>query len=146
MYVNKTFNEAMDEVEQFLLNRSITPIYTSTFTVPRENEDGTVYLTTQAITFPKNGQWNLDITSLAFDNYLTTLNDFAANLDLYRTNLISRFLTTGAIKEFDTPDQKIEKVLQIYGRSFDETKKFISALSNMNNVNYNVKMTYHLSY
>ena len=139
IYVNKTFNEAMDEVEQFLLNRSITPIYTSTFTVPRENEDGTVYLTTQAITFPKNGQWNLDISSLAFDNYLTTLNEFAANLDLYRTNLISRFLTTGAIKEFDTPDQKIEKVLQIYGRSFDETKKFISALSNMNNVNYNIK-------
>jgi hypothetical protein len=139
IYVNKTFNEAMDEVEQFLLNRAITPIYTSTFTVPRENEDGTVYLTTQAITFPKNGQWNLDISSLAFDNYLTTLNEFAANLDLYRTNLISRFLTTGAIKEFDTPDQKIEKVLQIYGRSFDETKKFISALSNMNNVNYNIK-------
>jgi hypothetical protein len=110
MYVNKTFNESMDEVEQFLLNRSITPIYTSTFTVPRENEDGTVYLTTQAITFPKNGQWNLDITSAAFDNYLETLNDFAFNLDLYRTNLISRFLTTGAIKEFDTPDQKIEKV------------------------------------
>ena len=139
IYVNKTFNEAMDEVEQFLLNRSITPIYTSTFTVPKENEDGTIYLTTQAITFPKNGQWNLDITSLAFDNYLATLNEFAANLDLYRTNLISRFLTTGAIKEFDTPDQKIEKVLQIYGRSFDETKKFISALSNMNNVNYNIK-------
>ena len=139
IYVNKTFNEAMDEVEQFLLNRSITPIYTSTFTVPKENEDGTIYLTTQAITFPKNGQWNLDISSLAFDNYLTTLNEFAANLDLYRTNLISRFLTTGAIKEFDTPDQKIEKVLQIYGRSFDETKKFISALSNMNNVNYNIK-------
>ena len=122
IYVNKTFNEAMDEVEQFLLNRAITPIYTSTFTVPKENEDGTIYLTTQAITFPKNGQWNLDITSLAFDNYLATLNEFAANLDLYRTNLISRFLTTGAIKEFDTPDQKIEKVLQIYGRSFDETK------------------------
>jgi len=139
IYVNKTFNEAMDEVEQFLLNRSITPIYTSTFTVPKENEDGTIYLTTQAITFPKNGQWNLDISSSAFDNYLTTLNEFAANLDLYRTNLISRFLTTGAIKEFDTPDQKIEKVLQIYGRSFDETKKFISALSNMNNVNYNIK-------
>jgi hypothetical protein len=122
-----------------LLNRSITPIYTSTFTVPRENEDGTIYLTTQTITFPKNGVWNLDITSAAFDNYLLTLNEFAANLDSYRTNLISRFLTTGAIKEFDTPDQKIEKVLQIYGRSFDETKKFISALSNMNNVNYNIK-------
>jgi hypothetical protein len=84
MYVNKTFNESMDEVEKFLLNRSITPIYTSTFTVPRENEDGTVYLTTQTITFPKNGLWNLDITSVAFDNYLQNLNDFAFNLLLIK--------------------------------------------------------------
>ena len=32
----------------------------------------------------------------------------------------------------------MEKVLQIYGRSFDETKKFIGALAFMNSVNYNV--------
>jgi hypothetical protein len=32
----------------------------------------------------------------------------------------------------------MEKVLQIYGRSFDETKKFIDALAFMNSVNYNV--------
>jgi hypothetical protein len=47
---------------------------------------------------------------------------FSLNLDEYTTNLISRFMTTGALKEFDTPDQKFEKLLQIYGRSFDETK------------------------
>jgi uncharacterized SAM-dependent methyltransferase len=33
----------------------------------------------------------------------------------------------------------MEKVLQIYGRSFDETRKFITALANMNSVNYNIK-------
>jgi hypothetical protein len=32
----------------------------------------------------------------------------------------------------------MEKVLQIYGRSFDETKKFIDALAFMTSVNYNV--------
>jgi hypothetical protein len=52
---------------------------------------------------------------------------------------VSRFLTTGALKEFDTPDQRFEKLLQIYGRSFDETKTFISALGNMNSVHYTVK-------
>jgi hypothetical protein len=41
-------------------------------------------------------------------------------------------MTTGALTEFDTPDRKFEKLLQIYGRSFDETKKFINALAYMN--------------
>jgi hypothetical protein len=61
------------------------------------------------------------------------------NFDSYKTNLISRFLTTASLKEFDTTDKKLEKVLQLYGRSFDETKKFIDALANMNSVRYNVK-------
>ena len=108
VYVSKTFNETLDEVEQFLLNRSSVPQYTSTFTKVSEAEDGTYYLTNQNITFPKNGEWNLDISSPAFDNYLTTLNDYATGLDSYRTNLISRFLTTGAFKEFDTDEQKME--------------------------------------
>jgi hypothetical protein len=137
--VSKVFNEEFDVVEKFLLDRSTVPQYTAKFVVSRENEDGTYYLTTQNLTFPKNGVWNLDITSSAFDAYLTQLNEFAANLDLYRTNLASRFLTTGAFKEFDTDDQKMEKVLQIYGRSFDESMKFILALPNMNNVHYIVK-------
>ena len=55
-----------------------------------------------------------------------------------KTNLISRFLTTGSYKDFDTIGHKMEKVLQVYGRSFDEVNKFINALAFMNSVNYNV--------
>ena len=32
----------------------------------------------------------------------------------------------------------MDKVLQIYGRSFDDTQKFINALAYMNSVNYNI--------
>ena len=32
----------------------------------------------------------------------------------------------------------MEKVLQIYGRSFDDTRKYITALSFMTSVNYNI--------
>ncbi len=138
-YVNKVFNENFDQVEQFLLNRNVTPEYTSTFISVEQNEDGSYYLTNKNVTFPKNGTWNLDISSPSFNSYLTQLNEFAEGLDGYRTNLISRFLTTGAFKEFDTDDQKMEKILQIYGRSFDESMKFILALPNMTNVNYVVK-------
>lgn len=136
--VSKVFNEKFDEVQKFLLNRYSNPIYTCKFTVPREAEDGTYYTTSQFVTWPLYGVWNIDILTTTFTNYLTTLNDISESFDSYRTNLVSRFLTTGAIKDFDTINQKVEKVLQIYGRSFDETNKFISALAFMNSVNYNV--------
>ena len=136
--VSKVFNEEFDEVEKFLLNRYSNPIYTSSFTVPIENDDGSYSSNQQRLTWPLNGKWNIDILTGAFTRYLETLNDIVDNIDGYKTNLISRFLTTGAFKEFDTIGQKTEKVLQIYGRSFDETKKFIDALAFMNSVNYNV--------
>ena len=136
---NRVFNMDFDPVEKFLLNRQINPPYTAQFIVPREQEDGSFALTTELVTWPRAGLWNLDISSISFDNYLTKINDFAANLDTYNTNIISRFLTTGALKEFDTPDQRFEKLLQLYGRSFDETKSFLNALGSINSVHYTVQ-------
>ena len=135
--VNRVFNEDLDEVQRFLLNRNVVPIYTATFQVPNESDDGTFYIQNKLITWPLYGNWNLDILTNSFTTYLTTLNNVSVSFDGYQTNLISRFLTTDSIKEFDTSDQKIEKILQIYGRSFDETKKFINGLAYMNSVNYN---------
>jgi hypothetical protein len=135
--VSKVFNETFDEVEKFLLNRYSNPIYTANFNVPVENEDGTYSSNKQKITWPLNGNWNIDILTASFTRYLEQLDGVANSIDGYKTNLISRFLTTGAFKEFDTIGQKVEKTLQIYGRSFDETKKFIDALAYMNSVNYN---------
>ena len=136
--VNKVFNENLDEVENFLLNRNVSPKYTATFKIPKEDEDGSYYIQNSNISWPLYGAWNIDIITKSFETYITSINDISESFDLYRTNLVSRFLTTGAFKEFDTPDQKVEKVLQIYGKSFDEVKKYITALSYMTSVNYNV--------
>ena len=136
--VNKSFNENFDEVENFLLNRNVAPIYTSTFKVPRESDDGTYYIENLNVSWPLYGSWNLDIITKSFETYLTTISNVSDSFDLYKTNLISRFLTTASFNEFDTQDQKVEKVLQIYGKSFDDIKKYITALSFMTSVNYNV--------
>jgi hypothetical protein len=139
-YTNKVFNEDLDTVENFLLNRQVSPIYTAVFDVPKETDSGTYYTAKETLQFPLDSNfWNLDIRTVSFTNYLTKLNNIAESFDSYQTNLISRFLTTGAIKEFDTSDQKVEKILQIYGRSFDQTKQFIDVLSTINSVRYNVK-------
>ena len=135
----KAFKDPFDEVEDFLINRMVSPKYTASFEYMREAEDGKFYKTKQKVTWPLDGLWNLDIRTARFDDYLSQLNIIADDIDEFRSDLISRFLTTGAFKDFDTQSKKVEKVLQLYGRSFDETKKFIDALAFMNSVNYTVK-------
>lgn len=136
--VNKVFNEVFDEVENFLLNRNVSPTYTSTFKVPKQSDNGSYYTLNETLTWPLYGEWNIDILSQSFQSYINNLNEISQSFDEYKTNLISRFFITDAFKEFDTSEQKVEKILQIYGRSFDETKKFIDSLAFMNSVNYNV--------
>jgi hypothetical protein len=135
--VDKVFSESFDEIEKFLLNRLVQPIYTAVFQVPAQNNYGQFYVDYQQVTWPRDGDWNLDIRSFLFEDYLTQLQLIAENLDSFKTNLISRFLTAGSLKEFDTIGRKVEKVFQIYGRSFDEIKKYIDGLSFANSVNYN---------
>jgi hypothetical protein len=130
------FNGSFDEVEKFLLNLQTSPKYTATFSYPEYDSNGDYITIQKNLTWALDGLWNLDIRTTVFETYLDDLNNVSENLDEFKTNLISRFLVTGAFKEFDTPDQRMEKVLQIYGRSFDETKKFIDALAYMNSVNY----------
>ena len=132
----KAFQDPFDEVEDFLLNRLVSPKYTATFQVPVSDDDGKFQILNDSVTWAIDGLWNIDIRTNKFENYLNKLNQIAENLDDFKTNLISRFLTTAAFHEFDTEDQKVEKVLQIYGRSFDETKKFIDALGYITSVNY----------
>ena len=135
-YVNETFSYYFDEVEKFLLNTLTNPIYTATFQIPRLSEAGQFYVAQQSITWPISGIWNLDISSPIFDAYLLDLYNLSEELDTFKTDLISRFLVTGAFKEFDTTDQRVDKVLQIYGRSFDEVRKFIDGLAFITSVNY----------
>ena len=134
--VEKVFSEEFDDVEKFLLNRNSTPNYTAVFNYEYFDDSGRLISYNKTLSWPLGDAWNIDITSNDFDSYLKALNDVAENMDSAKTNLISRFLTTGSFKDFDSVDQRMEKVLQIYGRSFDETKKFIDSLAYVNSVNY----------
>lgn len=126
----------LDEVEQFILNTLSNPKYTVTFQVPEEKENGEFVIADNSLTWPLDGSWNLDITTENFDNYLNKLQEIADYFDGVKTNLISRFFVADSLKEFDTNDRRVESLLQIYGRSFDEVKKFIDSLGYMNSINY----------
>ncbi len=85
-----------------------------------------------------DGLWNLDIKSPAYIKYLEKLDIIGQSFDQDQTDLVSRFYTTESLKEFDTMDGKAVKTLKIYGRSFDESKKYIDSISHMVSINYNV--------
>ena len=128
--------DELDDIETVLLNRESTPLYTAKFDMLRESNSGTLIKSSKSVTWPLTDNWNVLIDGFPFTTYLNSLNDIAVTYDSYKTNLISRFLTTGALQEFDTQDQAFEKVLQIYGRSFDEVKKYIDGIAYMTNVTY----------
>lgn len=136
--VVEEFYLGLDELEQTLLNRDTYPIFQASFKVPRTSLDGTktdlIYVTAE---WPvsKDG-WNLQTTGLKFDDYLTKLNDLATEIDNYKSNLVTRFLVAPQLFEFDTEDQKIDKVFQLYGQSFDKVKSYIDNIAYMRNVSY----------
>ena len=134
----KSFN-SLDDVEKFLVERKSTPKYTAQFDQPRETESGKLIKSTTSITWPTGDEWNILISGNLFTAYLNKLYDIGDSFDRYKTNLVSRFLTTAAFKEFDTFDEKVDKILKIYGRSFDEIKKYIDGLAYMTNVTYDGK-------
>ena len=144
-YVKPSQNRTEEEfknfknVEKFLLNRDVYPIYTSTFQVVKETTQGVKYYDKVKQTWPLEDNVNIDIDSERYTNYLVKLADLGDEIDREKTNLISRFLTSPQLKEFDGTNQHIEKTLQIYGRSFDDIKTFVEGIAYMTNVTYDGK-------
>lgn len=128
-----------ESVERFLLNQQSVPPYKAEITLPRQTEDGQNYNFKENIIWEKEDLWNIDVTTERYTTYLQKLVDIGNEIDDYKTNLVSRFLTTGALKDFDSGSRKVEKTLQIYGRSFDEVRKFIDGIAYMNNITYDGK-------
>ena len=131
--------DRLEDVEKFIIERDSTPIYTAQFDIPTETDSGKFVKNTTSITWPSTDDWNLVITGASFSVYLDKLLSVADNFDAYKTNLISRFLTTAAFKEFDTAEEKVDKMLKIYGRSFDTIKTYIEGLAYMTNITYDSK-------
>ena len=123
-------------IEAFLMSRNVSPIYTAKFKIVKETDEGKKYYSYVNKTWPLEDAINLDIGSTTYLTYLAELAKIGEELDIIKTNLVSRFLTSPTLKEFDTPDAKVEKTLQIYGRSFDDIKTYVDGIAYMINVTY----------
>ena len=133
------FFKGLDDLEESLLNKETSPIYTASFKVPRDSFDQTkTELISVNYNWPTSTKdsWNIKIAGLEYDEYLRNLSDIANEIDDYKSNLFVRFLTSPQLFEFDSPDQKAEAIFQLYGQSFDNVKKYIDNIAYMRNVSY----------
>lgn len=135
VYVEEFFNE-LSGLEYYLLNRMNIPRYTAIFKRPVVNQNGDFDLTEERYSWPYTDGYNMDIDTVEYGIYFEKLYALGQSYDRYKTNLISRFFTAKSLKEFDTPDEKMDKLLKIYGREFDEIKLFIDSLAWVSTVTY----------
>ena len=137
-YVEEFFSK-LDEFESELLYRDVTPIYTSTFKEALETAEGLTVFVDRTFTWPVTDGYNIDNNTPQYAEYFESLLRLAADYDDYKTDLVSRFFVTGSIEKYDTDDERVKKMLRIYGREFDQTKKFIDGLAFAHTVSYDKK-------
>jgi hypothetical protein len=90
--------------------------------------------------WPTTDGYNVDFDNALFNAYESALLNLGVAYDTLKTDLIFRFLTPESIKIFDnTDEQKMSKLLRIYGREIDDTRLFIDSLVNINKVSYDKK-------
>jgi hypothetical protein len=148
---NKTqrdlFFNGLNDFEGNLLNTLKIPQYTVTLRYPVESEDGTQLFQTTTLTWPTTDGYNLDYDTLDYDTYVGQLIDIAENSDITRSDLIVRFLVSDSISDFDSvainylsddepTDDKMKKTLRIYGRAYDDIKRYIDGIAFANTVTY----------
>lgn len=144
------FFTGLEPFEDYLLNRLTVPKYKSTFDYKFITDDGTIYDTSTSIVWPTTDGYNLDFDTNEYVTYVSSLLEITTASDETISDLMTRFLVSESISNFDTiprcdgseeetAGQKMNKTLKVYGREFDEVKKYIDGLAYVNHVSYDKK-------
>lgn len=148
--IDKFFDE-LDDFERMMLNAGEKPEYTMNIDYPHDTDEG-LKTYRRTFTWPKDGDWNLDITSTAYKNYVEELLDVADTYDESYTDNLWRMLTHDSIKNMDmafaNPKKdedaedynigttRLEGLMWAIGRQFDEIKRYIGNIKSTTNVTY----------
>ena len=143
-----------DDFTAVLLDRLPKPIYTAIFETPRETDTGYTY-DMRPYTWPTlNGGFNPDL-SLGYYAYVESLISLGEFYDDFYSDNMWRSLTHEAIKTLDwtyvsnsdgdiqdmsTIDtSRVEPITKIYGRQFDDLKRYADGIKSINTITYNQK-------
>ena len=153
-YIDEIF-DSFDDFEKVLLDRDSKPKYKAKFYTPIETDRGVITYERSYIWPVHIGGWNLDFESKTYETYLEGLLYIASYYDEYRTDNIWRSMTHETIKNFDwtTPrdtyvpemdghlidTERMEAILRVGGRQFDDLKRYIENIKYTFNVSYDSK-------
>ena len=146
------FFESLSGFEKLLLNRDSKPIYTCTIDYPHETETG-IKTYKKNFTWPTYYGWNLDIENTSYSQYINGLLEICEFYDNGYTNNLWNMMTHDSIKNMDltytransiedTDDyregaSRMENVIMLYGRFFDNIKESIDNIKSSNIITYN---------
>lgn len=150
-YYNE-FKRKLSIFERLLVSDSTIPKYTPTFEIYTENEIG-FSITTQQFSFPlADGGYNLGIELPAYSVYIRKFVDIAEMYDEYFCDNLWRSMTHESIKNFDWSFQreinenlekehteggnKVQKIIRLIGREFDEIKAYADGIGQANKLTY----------
>ncbi len=144
------FFATLEPFEDYLLNRLTLPKYKSTFDYKLFTDNGTIYETSTSLVWPTTDGYNLDFDTNEYISYVSSLLEITTSSDETISDLMTRFLVSESISNFDTiprcdgseeetAGQKMNKTLKVYGRAFDDVKKYIDGITYSNHVSYDKK-------
>lgn len=146
------FYNSLDLFEKLLINPNSKPKYSALFEVISENSFG--YETElKRFTFPtKDDGYNLCVGDGAYEEYVNSFLKYAELYDEVFSDNLWRSMTHEAIKNFDWSytrsysegdeedyiigGTKIQKVIRLFGREFDEIKAYIDGIKGYNQITY----------
>lgn len=145
------FFNSLDDFERTILNPNTIPIYKAFLKIPIETNSG-ISFEYKSFIWPLTDNYNIDIESASYVSFMTTLIDATNFIDEMYCDNLYRMLTHDTIKNLDNTYKreldedelediiiggtKIQKILRLYGRSFDEIKKYIEGISFINTITY----------
>jgi hypothetical protein len=147
------FWETADEFERVLLNRDGKIPFKAVFETPFFTEEG-YYYTMQSYIWPtiNNNKKVPSLSNVGFQNYINSLYSLAAYHDEYDSDNLWRMMTHESIKNLDwsyvTTEEGVRSeneldtkgmgaMLRIYGRHFDDIKRYADNIKATNSVTYN---------
>lgn len=151
--IEKYYSE-IDDFENLLVNRTTKPLYKAIFDTPYETDYG---VKTRKIEYvwPNAYGWNPKVKGSSFEIYYDSLMELAEYHDEYDSNNIWRSMTHEAIKNLDwtfvrdngnsiddmsiIDTSKILMMINLYGRQYDDLKRYIDNIRYTNNVSYDEK-------
>jgi len=148
--IERFFN-SLGDFESNLLNRYTVPKYKAKFKLKKMHDSGAGFIyVTETFIWPTSDGYNLDYESAYYTDYVSRLIELADEMDETQTDILTRFLVSESITSFDSiptcdgsdihnEGQKITKTLRIYGREFDEIKKYIDGIEFAHTISYDKK-------